>query len=160
MVLDSKRMSIDSQTAFLVAFVCVLMGCSHYGGTTSAGHIPRSSNDGRQSDNGKMIFMTGHDDAGRQIVALRAPLRPSCAACHRADGRGGVKFPNGAVSADLRHAALVTKQKTPYNTRSIERAITGGIDNVGKPLDPVMPRWKLSQRDLRDVARYVYAKLK
>ena len=33
--------------------------------------------------------------------------------------------------------------------------ISTGIDNQGEKLNAVMPRWKLSQRDLHDVAAYV-----
>lgn len=110
--------------------------------------------------NGQSIFQTGKDSSGRQIAARKPPLFPSCAACHRADGSGGMHLPGGAVSADLRHAALVTAQKKPYTIASLERAISTGIDNTGAPLNPVMPRWQLSQTDLQAVAGYVYAKLK
>ena len=109
---------------------------------------------------GKVIFQTGRDREGVQIVARSTPLYSRCAACHRADGSGGMHLPGGAVSADLRYKALVTDQRHPYNLRLLERAISTGIDNDGQPLDEVMPRWKLSQRDLHDVAQYVLVKLK
>ncbi len=64
------------------------------------------------------------------------------------------------MSADLRHRALVTEQRHPYTEALLERAISTGIDNDGKPLNPVMPRWRLSARDLHDVATYVYTELK
>jgi hypothetical protein len=76
------------------------------------------------------------------------------------NGSGGRHFPDGAVSADLRHRALVNEQKHPYTLALLQRAISTGIDNEGKPLDPVMPRWKLSKRDLHDVAQYVFTQLK
>ena len=105
--------------------------------------------------NGRAIFLTGRDAAGVAIRAAKPPLRPSCAACHRADGSGGLKLPGGAVSADLRHAAMVTHQKHPYTIALLQRAIAKGVDNEGKPLDAVMPRWRLSEADLHDVAAYV-----
>ena len=105
--------------------------------------------------NRKGIFQTGKDIDGVQISATRHPLFNSCAGCHRADGSGGKRLAGGAVSADLRYPALVTHQQPPYTLATLERAIATGIDNKGKPLDPVMPRWKLSQRDLHDVAEYV-----
>lgn len=110
--------------------------------------------------NGRDIFLTGKDTDGIQITASPKPLLPYCAACHRANGAGGMHFPDGAVSADLRHGALVVGQRHPYTIPLLERAISTGIDNDGKPLDPVMPRWKLSSRDLHDVAWYVYTQLK
>ncbi len=102
----------------------------------------------------------GRDADGLQIVAKPPALYPKCAACHRADGSGGVHLPGGAVSANLRYKALVTEQKPPYNLALLERSIATGIDNTGQPLNRVMPRWKLSKRDLHDVAYYVLTKLR
>ncbi|MDP9110527.1 MAG: hypothetical protein M3M96_02695 [Candidatus Eremiobacteraeota bacterium] len=64
-------------------------------------------------------------------------------------------LPGGAVSADLRYAALVTHQKKAYTVALLERAISSGIDNQGKPLNAVMPRWRMSAKDLADLALYV-----
>jgi mono/diheme cytochrome c family protein len=110
--------------------------------------------------NGQVIFQTGRDVQGTFIASQPTPLMRSCAACHRANGSGGLHLPGGAVSADLRHRALVTQQTPPYTLALIERAISQGIDNTGQPLSPVMPRWRLSKRDLHDVAQYVLTKLK
>ena len=105
--------------------------------------------------NGRSIFLTGRDLEGHAIRAVPPPLHPSCAGCHRTDGSGGVHLPGGVVSADLRHAALVTHQKHPYTLALLERAISKGIDNEGKPLDKMMRHWQMSARDLHDVAQYV-----
>lgn len=104
--------------------------------------------------NGQMIFLTGKDSQGFRINALHPPLRASCAACHNANGSGGVHLPGGAVSADLRQKMLAAV-KPAYTLQSLERAISTGIDNQGKPLNPVMPRWKMTPRDLHDVAEFV-----
>jgi mono/diheme cytochrome c family protein len=125
----------------------MLGACSHGAGTVAP-------------NNGQMIFQTGVDSDGKQISAAEPPLRPSCAACHGANGAGGIHLPGGAVSADLRHSALVVGQKHPYTLALLERAITTGIDNDGQPLNPVMPRWRLSDPDLHDVATYVLTQLK
>lgn len=115
---------------------------------------------GSLTANGRSIFSTGKDLAGVQISARSHPLLRSCAACHRADGSGGIRLPGGAVSADLRYGALVTQQKHPYTLKLLERAVSTGIDNEGKPLSPVMPRWRLTPGDLKAVATYVYTKLR
>ena len=109
--------------------------------------------------NGRAIFQTGRDVHGTSIRASRPPLRPSCAACHGVNGAGGVHV-GGAVSADLRHAALVTHMKHPYTLALIERAVAKGIDSDGQALSPVMPRWQLSAADLHDVSEYVFTQLK
>jgi len=110
--------------------------------------------------NGQLIFQTGRDSNGMQLVAQHRPLYSSCAACHRANGAGGVHLPGDTVSADLRYKALVSSQTQPYTLPLLERAISTGIDDDGQRLNPVMPRWKLSKRDLHDVAYYVLTKLK
>jgi mono/diheme cytochrome c family protein len=109
--------------------------------------------------NGKAIFQTGRDLAGKPIAAASRPMMPTCAGCHRANGGGGVHLPGGAVSADLRHAALV-KLRPPYTPALLERAISTGVDNQGQKLHPMMPRWRLSKTDLHDVAQYVWTRLK
>lgn len=48
----------------------------------------------------------------------------------------------------------------PYTLDTVKRAISSGIDNDGDKLNPIMPRWKLSKRDLHDVAYYVLTELK
>jgi mono/diheme cytochrome c family protein len=125
-------------------------------------HQPAATSSGPPAsvDSGRMIFLQGVDVDGRRIAAASLPLRPSCAACHGANGAGGVHLPDGAVSADLRKSALVTRQRHPYTLALVERAIAKGIDNEDKPLDPVMPRWKLTARDVHDVAAYVLTQLK
>lgn len=80
--------------------------------------------------------------------------------CHGANGSGGMHLPGGAVSADLRHAALTREQHHPYTVALLERAISRGIDNDGDQLSPMMPRWRMSRADLRDVAAYVFDKLR
>ena len=135
-------------------FLAVAIGAIGCSGTT---HVNSSQH---SISNGRSIFQTGHDSNGTQIMAQRPPLYPRCAACHQADGSGGLHLPGGVVSADLRHSALVTDQKHPYTIRLVERAISTGIDNDGQPLNPLMPRWRLSRRDLHDVAYYVLTQLK
>ena len=143
---------------------CALWACSAQQTTTApSSAIPQAAKAMTRPsslENGRMIFLSGKDVDGAQITASSHPAFSSCAACHRADGSGGKRLLDGALSADLRHAALVTHQRHPYTLPLLERAISRGVDNEGKALDSVMPRWKLSQRDLHDVAQYVYQSLK
>jgi mono/diheme cytochrome c family protein len=136
---------------FVALFAALVVGASAAAAATqpSAASI----------DNGRRIFQTGRDVTGHKIAAQAPPMFSSCAACHGVNGAGGKKLPGGAVSADLRHAALVDA-KPPYTIPLLERAIATGVDNAGKKLEPVMPHWKLSQRDLHDVATYIFTQLK
>jgi mono/diheme cytochrome c family protein len=142
----------------LVIVIVGLCACSHTGGPRSTAASPAGGANSMLA-NGRDIFLTGKDAEGVQITAAKPPLRPYCSACHLANGAGGVKFPDGAVSADLRHKALVIDQKHPYTLALLKRAISTGIDNDGEKLDPAMPRWALSTRDLHDVAWYVLTQL-
>lgn len=142
----------------LVALVSIC-ACSH-AATQQTLATGSTANDNQAIANGRSIFQTGKDLDGVRIKAAKTPMRPYCALCHHANGSGGVKFPDGAVSADLRHKALVTDQHPPYTIALLERAISTGIDNQGKRLDRVMPHWRLSRRDLHDVATYVYTQLR
>lgn len=110
--------------------------------------------------NGRAIFTTGRDLQGNRITASPAPRMHACMDCHRANGAGGLKFPENVVSADLRRHALIEDQKHPYTIPLLMRAISTGTDNEGQKLSPVMPRWRMSARDLHDVASYVYNRLK
>jgi mono/diheme cytochrome c family protein len=144
------------------ALAACASNASHSSGTSSTSAAPATTQSPQQMmvANGRSIFVTGRDLSGVQIHAQPAALRPDCAACHRPNGAGGMHFPGGVVSADLRHPALVTNQHPPYTIALLERAISTGIDNTGQPLNRVMPRWKMSQRDLHDVASYVFTQLK
>jgi mono/diheme cytochrome c family protein len=139
--------------AAVAALVCVLAGSVlvAQAADSSAAAVVR---------NGRLIFQTGADVDGHRISAVPPAMYPSCAGCHGANGAGGKHLPGGATSADLRHASLVTHQKHPYTLATLERAISTGVDNDGEKLDKVMPRWKLSTRDLHDVATYVFTQLK
>jgi len=148
---------------FIVVFTLVfaITACGSQKSPTAPSQRPRPKPSAADVyANGRSIFMTGRDLAGARISASPRPLRPSCMACHHVDGSGGVHLPGGAVSADLRHKALVNAQHTPYTTTLLERAISTGVDNEGEKLNPLMPRWQMSKTDLHDVALYVYNRLK
>jgi mono/diheme cytochrome c family protein len=138
-----------------VLIVLLVAGSAYRSAQTAAAAAPVSL-----LANGKAIFLTGRDAQGTRISAVPPAMMPNCAACHRASGSGGMHLPGGAVSADLRHTALVTQQKPPYTLSLLERAISKGVDNTGQPLNRVMPRWHLTARDLHDVADYVLTALK
>jgi len=39
----------------------------------------------------------------------------------------------------------------PYTVDTSKRAITQGLDQDGKALDPFIPRWRMSSQDLSDL---------
>lgn len=132
--------------------------------------VPVSNDDSRSIANGRAIFLTGEDLQGVRI-ATSDPSRfyQSCAVCHNPDGAGGVELADGAISAKLGarahmldqmgSGATMDKKVTPWTPALMERTIADGIDNEGQSLSPVMPRWKMSKRDLHDIAMYVLTQL-
>jgi cytochrome c oxidase subunit 2 len=132
---------------FLIALSC---GVQHY------------------SSNGKMIYETGYNDQNERIPFEGGPMWLSahgggCANCHGPDGRGGrpVMMLN-AIPADIRYESLISgrydtsgEAGTPYTDELIIRAIRQGIDPDGEPLDLGMPRWQMSDKDVRDVVDYL-----
>ena len=150
MQLRFKTVRVSAVLAVLVAACSSNTAHSTASSSVSAGPTMAPA-----ADNGREIFQYGKDSAGKAITAESKPLYPNCAACHKPNGTGGMHLPGGATSADLRHDALVTHNNPPYTLALLERAISTGVDNQGKKLDPVMPRWRLSKQDLHDVAVYV-----
>ena len=92
----------------------------------------------------------------------------TCVTCHGSDGRGRQNVMNSGVDApDIRWSTLTEAEHDehggdepemdhpPYNAATFKRAVTQGLDPGGNPLDPVMPRWQMSDRDLNDLIGFL-----
>jgi cytochrome c oxidase subunit 2 len=122
----------------------------------------------RYSSNGETIYHTGYNDQNERISFEGGPMwlnahRGGCVTCHGASGRGGQPVMMlRAIPADIRYESLISgkydpsgEAGTPYTDELIVRAIRQGIDPDGKPLDPGMPRWQMTDNDVRDVIEYL-----
>lgn len=58
------------------------------------------------------------------------------------------------------HRSLARQVDGDYHSRRPIMHSSTGDDNEGNPLSKIMPRWRLSQRDLHDVAVYVLSQSK
>jgi cytochrome c oxidase subunit 2 len=117
--------------------------------------------------NGETIYFTGRNDRGERIPFDGAPMwlsthGGSCATCHGADGRGGAPVMMGTeIPGDIRYSHLTEEEHEegeehpPYTDELIKRAITLGLNPAGDPLDPTMPRWRMSDRDLNDLIEFL-----
>lgn len=105
---------------------------------------------------GEIVFRTGTDADGRPIPYTNGlPMLTSCAACHGDRGQGGrVQVMMRAVEVpgiswpeltEANHEAGAAGHE-PYTEATLRRAITTGVDPDGEPLDPLMPRWQLSDQ--------------
>lgn len=144
--------------------------------------VTAASDDAAVIVNGRSIFFTGKDVNGVRITADPSRVYQSCAVCHGPQGQGGVQLPDGAISAKLGPHAHMRDNMEPmqmtgmssmgsmpgmtsmstqtWTLPQMERAISKGVDNMGTQLSPVMPRWKMSKRDLHDIAEYVLTQIR
>lgn len=134
---------------------------------SSAMPMPVPIVDSKAIANGRSIYFSGTDLDGTPITTAN-PFRvyQSCAVCHGPDGGGGVQLADGTVSAKLGPNAHMLDQmgsmngkQVPWTLALFERAISSGLDENGGMLNPVMPRWKMSKRDLHDIALYVLTQI-
>jgi ABC-type branched-subunit amino acid transport system substrate-binding protein len=117
---------------------------------------------------GRILFVEGVGAAGAVAaalgtgqVAVQATSVP-CASCHGRDGRGR---PEGAiVPPDITGPVLGAPADRPgpdggkrraYDQAALVRAVTLGIDVEGRPLDPIMPRYRLTLDDADHLVRYL-----
>ncbi len=120
------------------------------------------------STNGETIYYTGFNDRDERIPFEAGPMwlavhGGGCVRCHGPSGRGGQPVMMvRAIPADIRYESLTSgkydpsgEAGTPYNDELIVRAIRQGIDPDGQPLDPGMPRWEMTDNDVRDVIDYL-----
>jgi mono/diheme cytochrome c family protein len=117
-----------------------------------------------------MIYTASQSSLGRpvfyRLLSAGTNVFPAkgvfCASCHGLDGKGGRK--GDAVAPDITYGALSrpstasassTRQRAPYTDALLARAITQGLDSSGEQLSLLMPRWVLSESELRDLIKYL-----
>jgi cytochrome oxidase Cu insertion factor (SCO1/SenC/PrrC family)/mono/diheme cytochrome c family protein len=114
---------------------------------------------------GRHLYRQGESLSARPVTALvggNAEIAASalaCGSCHGVEGRG---VPEGSVEpADIRAASLANYLVTParrrprYDDALLARALREGHDSGDQPLSPVMPRYRLDDRDLADLIAYL-----
>jgi ABC-type branched-subunit amino acid transport system substrate-binding protein len=118
---------------------------------------------------GKQIYNEGTSPSGRPIEAVlgegstRVPgSLMLCSSCHGFDGKGraeGGITPSivtwEAITSPLRSKDALGHRRPAYNLLSLRRAITNGVDPLGKSLGVVMPRYQMSPRDLNNLIEYL-----
>ena len=135
--------------------------------------VPTSSQskDAGTVGNGERIYYTGAGDVGPipRVVAGGGMMgfgmmgSIGCVDCHGQDGRGGrVGMMFGPIDIpDIRYSALTSSKSqdgtiTPgWTYQDIQRAIRDGVEPNGQALKAPMPRWAMSDADLRDVIDYL-----
>jgi mono/diheme cytochrome c family protein len=125
---------------------------------------------------GQRIYREGLGSRGQPIQALGAGQTAlsgpaaACVACHRRSGYGGGEGTFSArpitaaalfeeqslpVRSPRIKAQLGSRQRPPYDEALLARALAIGLDSAGKPLEPLMPRFALSDEELQAMAAYL-----
>ncbi|WP_426417782.1 c-type cytochrome [Aestuariirhabdus sp. LZHN29] len=122
---------------------------------------------------GEQIYFTGIGADGRAIPFSGGNMHYSmhgggCAGCHGQEREGGdIMYPYFWVrSAPLTNEALFSDHEDGhgdhdvYSSQSLAEAIRNGVDPDGEPLHSAMPRWNMSERDLKALIRYLTEQIK
>jgi cytochrome c oxidase subunit II len=115
------------------------------------------------ADPGEVIFRTGRAADGTPIPRSGGMMAAhGCAGCHGADGRGRAR--PMFTAPDITYANLTDPQgmREPdgsrghtYTDDELRRAVEEGIGPDGEELEWPMPRWRLTDRQWRDLLAHL-----
>jgi cytochrome oxidase Cu insertion factor (SCO1/SenC/PrrC family) len=128
---------------------------------------------------GRRLYREG---AGGIAASAASAATPACIDCHRPSGYGGVEGSAWVppVTGPLLFSAHEPRQvdlfeklfrealapafwrelrerasRPAYDEASLGRALRQGLDPLGRPLHPLMPRYRWSDREIADLAAYL-----
>jgi hypothetical protein len=113
---------------------------------------------------GEALYREGRAPGGAPLEALVQGAVPvtgaqlSCAACHGRSGLGQVEgriVPPPIARPFLAAPRTGAHARPAYDERTLARAIRDGVDAAGRPLDPLMPRYRISDADLVSLLAYL-----
>jgi len=122
-----------------------------------------------QEEAGRSIYFEGRSSSGaelRGLVGKEGTSVPAeavtCAGCHGDDGLGR---PEGAVEPSVITWSKLTtpygvtheggRSHPAYDERTLDRAITAGVDPAGNALDWTMPRYSMPAEDARALIAFL-----
>ena len=128
---------------------------------------------------GRAIYRYGRLPSGKPLQGERlsgllvSGAEAACVNCHRRSGLGTVEgysvvppitgpylFQSKADSlaySDLRRRAGFAASRKPYTDATLVRAIQEGVDHAGRPLNVLMPRYRLSDDEATSLVEYLQA---
>ena len=163
----------DSRVLFL-AIILLSLSMLGFAFLPYLSSLVESRNIGKaHSSLGEQIYFSGRGENGRQIPFGYGPpwLRMhggNCSSCHGDDGKGGFQIMMTDEEAPSitwealtgaehdEHEEEEEEEEHPsYDKRTIERAITKGLDPSGQRLDSIMPRWEMNQTELDAISSFL-----
>jgi len=156
----------------------VLAGGLLAGASLPAGHASALGVAGRSEGGaGQSIYLQGVLGSGAPLAATREDglvttgTDAACVNCHQHSGLGSVEgrvsIPpvtgdylfhsraNGAGEPVLAYAEGVRGNRDPYDDATLARAIREGLDSQGRPLNYLMPRFALDEKDMAALIAYL-----
>lgn len=137
--------------------VCLLLGSLCWPVTSLAGAMPAVAL-------GSRLYHEGLGSDGRPLQAKvqgDVPLPTAavaCVQCHRRSGLGVAEGGQRSAPIDAYHlfAAVDGPDARPaYSEASLLAAVNGGISAGGRKLSPLMPRYRLSAKEVSALAAYL-----
>ena len=129
---------------------------------------------GAFDSNGERIYFTAIDDRGERIRYTHGPDLGgmmmegylTCASCHGPDARGGLHVMHMQTmdAPDIRWSALAAHKEGEeahedehgeYGLEAFRLAVVEGRHPDGELLDDDMPRWRIDDQGLADLAEYL-----
>jgi len=112
---------------------------------------------------GQRLYREGRVVSGEPVSATvqgDVPLsgtQVTCQSCHGRSGMGTIESGRipPALAGPLLFAPDVQRRRPAYTEDTLARAVVAGIDAAGQPLDPLMPRFQLGDRDMAALAAYL-----
>lgn len=146
-------------------------------GPTQAQAQAKAGADANLVEQGRRIYQEGILPSGAKLQGVRFSNavvegeEVACIKCHRRSGMGGLEG-NTAVPPvsgpflfagkdrplallDTRSPRDITQAHDPYTESTLTRAVTEGTDINGKPMDVLMPRYKLTPADTEALIAYL-----
>jgi hypothetical protein len=117
----------------------------------------------KYSSLGERLFLSGTDETGYSLQAeldvsgfpmqTMMSRRIACANCHGVDAKGDFLFPDGTTkSADIRWSTLLSEG---FDSAVFKTAVTLGKDEKGAALSAWMPRWTMTDAQLKALEEYL-----
>jgi len=118
---------------------------------------------------GRLLYLEGESSFGDAFtgrIGMAQQQLPGsvvrCGNCHGPDGRGrpegGIRPVNitwSELTKSYGHEHDNGRRHPPFDEASLKRAIVGGLDPAGTPLDGSMPRFQISGRDWKALVAYM-----
>jgi mono/diheme cytochrome c family protein len=148
--------------------VLSLTGCEERSGSGEA------EKENEYSSNGERIYFTAASENGTPIRAtgMMHEMKYACSDCHGPGGKGKTvnTMMGHVIAPDIRYKTLTVvdhhhdeggsehehgEEHPPYTDKTIKQAITEGINPAGEELNRMMPRWKMSGKDLDNLIEHL-----